>query len=387
MHEAIEVASDHGASQPRVSARALRTWRSEPTSGEVLALAALACLIGFVVISVVEPFWDRVRAFGDSAFYVDIVRAIRRWDFSSLSPWHFWGLPYIVTGVAVVTSLSEWWSLLIVCISSALGATFLMHRLWGGWVAGYFLILSLEWQQRALLGGSEPLFVFFLLASFSSARRERWSLAALFASLATIVRPLGVFLLLAIGIVLLARKAYGKLAASTAIGVCVGAIYVLPLVVYFGDPFANFRFYQTNDWANGSPIGLPFVSIISGAISFEMPWTSRARAAFWILFYVVAAVAMLRHPRFRDYARRWPVEPLFAAFYLFFLFSYNSPVWAWVEFARYSLPALPIALYALDNYLPRDRRLLWALTPISAALSAVSAMNARRVLSILRSVF
>jgi hypothetical protein len=81
------------------------------------------------------------------------------------------------------------------------------------------------------------------------------------------------------------------------------------------------------------------------------------------------------------------VEVLFAAAYMLFVFSYNSPFWAWGEFARYALPALPVALYALEEYLPRDRRLVWSLVPISAALSAISALNARRVLAIFRTRF
>lgn len=387
MGEVVGARDQHVALPSETSTLTGRTWRSEPSSREVVVLAALACLIGFLVISSVEPFWDRVRAFGDNASYVAIARAIRRWDFSSLDPYHFWGLPYVVAATAVVSSLSEWWSLLIVCIATALGATYLIQRLWGGWVASYFIILSLEWQQRTVLGGAEPLFVFLMLASFTSARRERWPLAALFAAGATIVRPLGMLLLLAIGVVLYARRAYRKLIASTAVGVVVGAIYVLPLVIYFGDPLANFRFYQNQDWGSASPIGLPFVSIINGAISFDLPWTARARAATWILFYILAVVVMFRRPRFRDYARRYPVEVLFAALYILFAFSYNSPIWAWLEFARYSLPALPVALYALEDYLPRDRRLVWSLIPISAALSAISAMNARRVLAIFRTRF
>jgi hypothetical protein len=338
--------------------------------------------VGFVVISAIEPFWDRVRVFGDSPFYVDIARAIRRWDLSGINPWHFWGLPYLIAGVSLVTALSEWWSLLIVSFSSALGAVYLLQRLWGGWVAGYFLVLSVEWHQRTLLGGAEPLFVLLVLASFASVRRDRWALGALLAALATIVRPVGLFLLGSMGIVLLVRKEYRRLVEATAIGLLVGVVYVLPHFIYYGDPLANLRFYQFNDWGGGSPFGLPFVSIIK-ALPFDVPWTSRIRAGFWVLFYVVAAVVMLRRPRFRDYARRYPVEVLFTALAMLFAFSYNS-VWAWLEFARYALPAFPVALFALEPYLPRDRRLVWALTPVSASLAAVSAMNARRVLSILR---
>lgn len=384
MDEALETRRHDVGPPAEVAAPTARTWRTEPTAREVLALTVLAWVVGFVVINAIEPFWDRVRVFGDSPFYVDIARAIRNWDFSRISPWHFWGLPYLIAGVSLATTLSEWWSLLIVSVGSALGAVYLVHRLWGGWVAGYFLVLSVEWHQRMLLGGAEPLFVLLVLASFTAARRERWALGALLAALATIVRPVGLFLLISIGIVLLVRKEYRRLVEATAIGLLVGVVYVLPHVIYYGDPLANLRFYQSNDWAGGSPFGVPFVPIIQGALSFDVPWTTRIREGFWVVFYVVAAVVMLRRPQFRAYARRYPVEVLFTALAMLFAFSYNSPVWAWLEFARYSLPAFPVALFALEAYLPRDRRVVWALAPLCASLSAVSAMNARRVLSILR---
>jgi Gpi18-like mannosyltransferase len=385
--DAVGASGLHGVSSAESSAQAARSWRSEPTTREILALAALIPLIGFLVIVSVDPFWERVHVFGDSPFYVRIAVAIRKWEFSDVSPWHFWGLPYVMAVVSLITSLSEWWSLVIVSLAAGVAATYLVKRLWGGWVAAYFLILSIEWQQRVLLGGAEPLFLLLLLASLLAVRRERWPLAALFAALATVVRPLGIFLLIALGIVLLARKEYRKLIACTAIGLLVGIIYLVPFVYYFGDVLANFRFYQTNDWGSASPIGWPFVSIIQGAISFDLPWTARARSGFWILFYILAVTAMIRRPAFREYARRYPAEALFAGAYVLFAFSYNSSVWAWVEFARYALPALPIALFALEAYLPHDRRLVWALAPVTGALSAMSAMNVRRILTIWRARF
>ena len=371
-----------GDGEPSVS-----PLRAEPGPREVLLLAGFTYVVAFLVIAMVEPFSDRVAAFGDNTSYVAIARAIGAWDFSELNPYHFWGLSYLIAAVSRLTFLPEWWALTAICLGSALGAVYLIQRLWGGWVACYFIVLSLEWQQRALLGGAEPLFVLLVVASFAAVRRDRWLFAALFAALSTVVRPVGVFALLAIGIVLLVRRSYGKLMASTTVGALVGAAYMLPLVTYFGDPLANFRFYQNQDWGSASPIGFPFVAVINGAIAFDLPWTSRIRAALWVMFYVLAVVVMLRRPWFRDYARRYPVEVLFAVGYILFAFSYNSPIWAWVEFPRYALPALPMALYAVSEYLPRDRRVVWSLAAVSAALAAASAMNVRRVVDVLRTRF
>ena len=378
--------SDSALTAVTTRAQSVRTWRSEPTAREAVCLAAVVYILGFVVISLVEPFSERVRLFGDTVFYVGVVKAIRTWDFSTLTPWHFWGLPYAAAAISVVTSLSEWWSVLVVSLASALGATYLMQKLFGGWVACFFVLASLEWQQRALLGGSEPPFMLLILGAFWAARTSRWAWASLFAALATTVRPLGIFLLAAIAIALILKRDYRQVITAVTIGVAVGVLYVLPLIVYYGDPLANFRFYQRNDWAGSSPFGLPFVAMARGALSVDMPWTSRIREGLWVAFYVLAVGAMFR-TRFREYARRYPVEVSFTGFYLLFLFSYNSPFWSWVEFARYALPAFPVALYAVENYLPKDRRVLWILAPVTATFSAMSAMNARRVALIVRALF
>jgi hypothetical protein len=75
-----------------------------------------------------------------------------------------------------------------------------------------------DWMQRSYLGGSEPLFVALLFGSFTAVRKERWLLAALLASLATVVRPLGVFALLGIGVALVWKRDYRKFLLATAIG-------------------------------------------------------------------------------------------------------------------------------------------------------------------------
>jgi hypothetical protein len=109
-----------------------------------------------------------------------------------------------------LTGVSDRTALLLISFPSSFLGVALAYRLGGGWVAGFFAVLSFDWMQRSYLGRSEPLFVALLFGSFVGARKERWLLAALRASLATVVRPLGVFALLGIGDTLLWKRAYRK---------------------------------------------------------------------------------------------------------------------------------------------------------------------------------
>jgi len=100
-------------------------------------------------------------------------------------------------------------------VSSAVAAG-IAYRLWGGWIARLFAILSFDWLQRSYMGGSEPFFVALLFGAFWAVRRERWALAALLASCATVVRPLGIFALIGIGLLPLWRHDYRRFATATA---------------------------------------------------------------------------------------------------------------------------------------------------------------------------
>ena len=163
----------------------------------------------------------------------------------------FWGLPYAMAAVSKLTGLSDRTALLLFSLGPSLLAGLLARRLWGGWIAGYFVILNFDWMQRSCLGGSEPLFVCLLLGTFVAVRRRRWLLASLLASFATVVRPLGLFVLLGIGLTLLWKRDFRRFTAATAIGLFVGVLYALPVAAYFRDPLANVNSYHSKQWAGG----------------------------------------------------------------------------------------------------------------------------------------
>jgi hypothetical protein len=93
--------------------------------------------------------------------------------------------------------------------------------------------------------------------------------------------------------------------------------------------------------------------------------------------------SMLFDKRLRKYAIKNPCEIWFAAPYLISIMCYNYPVFARVSFARFAIPALPLIYFALSKWIPRDRRLLWAVALVSPVLAAASALGIRNVIHML----
>jgi hypothetical protein len=324
-----------------------------------------------------------VDNFGDSSAYMALASAIRHWDFRGIVIKQFWGLPYAMAALSTVARISDRTSLLMISVSASFAAAALAWRLWGGWIAGFFAILNFDWLQRSYLGGSEPLFVALLFGSFLSVRKERWLSAAVLASLASVVRPLGIFALIGIGVALLWRRNYRTLLPAILIGGVVGALYTLPLARHFGDPLATVNSYHSREWQGGWLFGFPFYAIIKGTLTEPAPLTNLVLSFGWIFLVLFAIVVMVRNARFREYARNHVVETIFLIPYLWTLYTYNYPHWARGNFARFAIPIVPFVLLALDRWLPKDRRVLWALgvvTPILAAASAIGIGNVTQIL-------
>jgi hypothetical protein len=279
-----------------------------------------------------------------------------------------------------LTGLPEEVSILAACVASSLITLVFAYRLWGGWIAVFISILNFYWVQLSFLGGSEPLFMALLLGSLLSIRKERWYSATLLASLATITRPLGVCLLAGIGIYLLWRRDWRRLAGAIGIGGAIGILYVLPLKLYLHDPLATVHSYGVLQ-ASSSPgvFGIPFRAIIVGTLLYPSPWTNLVITFGWILLVVAGNIAMVSTKEFRAYARDHVAEAVFAGLYLLFLYSYNAPRLARGNFPRFAIPILPLVFLALLRWLPKDRRLLWCAAVIAAPLAAFSAIGIQNV--------
>jgi len=381
-----DVASNNACSTPQDCDKAAREheWRTPPSRSELVLLALVMAILFVSLVSAFRNYLLLVDNFGDSSAYMNLASAIRQWNFQGLVVKHFWGLPYLMAAVSMLTRISDRSSLLVISLVSSLLAVLLAHRLWGGWIAGFFAVLNFDWLQRSFLGGSEPLFVTLLFGAFLAVRKDRWPLAALLAALATVVRPLGVFALLGIGLTLLWRREFMKFAIAVGTGLAVGLMYALPLAHLFGDPLATVHSYVRPEWGGGWLFGIPFWAIIKGTLIYPAPWTNLVLTFGWILLVVIATAVMIRARDFRDYARSNPVEMLFALPYIWCLFSYNYAFWARGSFPRFSIPVVPFVLVALCRWLPKDRRVLWATGTLSALMAAASAVGVRNVADAVR---
>ncbi len=322
-----------------------------------------ALFISLVLFGLCAFLISCVSAYPRENDYSQISAAIRTWRFDHLipgQPRQFWGLPYLSAVLATVLPVSDAWALILISLGAYAVCSVLCCRLWGTQVGAWFSVLNWTWLREAVLAGAEPLFMVLLFWHFLAVRRRQLILASLLGSLATLVRPVGIIALLAMGLVLLWKREYIQCGLSALLSVAIATAYLLPFRFLFGHAFAQFKSYQAEDWAGSSPVTTPVFAVIRGAFAshnLRAPLTVLISA--WVLFMLLGVVAMILSGAFRQYARAQPAETLFAGGYTAFLFSYNATSWGWQEFPRFALPVLPFILVALARWLPARRRLIW----------------------------
>lgn len=390
--QASEYAESGKPAVERAGAASADNERPQLKLKEVLFLAAMCYLVYGLVIAAYTNYWSFVKHFGDNQLYVMAADGIRNWDFASIHTWQFWGLPYAMVVFSFLTRAPFLIALMFFSVAGCFVSVVFCYQLWGGWVAAIFAVASREWMERSLLGGAEPLFMALVLGSFLAARRQRWLLAALLASFSTVVRPMGIFALLGIGLVLLYRKEYRRLAMAVAVGLIIGVLYILPMKIYLHDPLANVAGYGQSDNISGKFLTYPFGALLrpptalrevrsqEDGTSGTMTKLNLARVSIWIIFVLLGIAAMFRNRRFRELSRTYPVEFLFCVLYLGLMFTYNSR-WARTTFPRYAIPVLPFLILAIEPWIPKDRRLLWAFGLGSAVLAAASTIGIREFLA------
>jgi hypothetical protein len=330
----------------------------------------------------VRNFWSFVATWPDNPSYLDIARVIRNWHFSGGEmPQHFWGFPYAIAGISKLLSVPGLMALVIISMLGSLTACILVHRLYGGWIAAAFLSVNFEWVISSVEGSSEPLFMCLLFASFLAARSSRWSLAALLASLATTVRPVGVFALLCFTVVLAGRKSYRQLAVITLIGLAIGVLYLIPLWIILGNPFANFTGYRPDWGPHGWPLTYPFGALVPAYLTAFFAgtrWYVLVFIGIWPALALVGTVKIWLPGNHSRFLAPYKPEALFVSIYSLFLISYNYSGIVWY-FSRFLIPAVPLLLFSLRNWIPKDRRVLWGAAMLSALLSSAALAGFRNV--------
>jgi hypothetical protein len=357
----------------------------EPSLVEVLLMLATMFTVHLWAVCRVSRFWELATLRSDDMDYVEVAKIIRNWHFSGGPlPGDFWGFPYAIAGASKLFSMPELMAAVLISVLASLAVCILAHRLYGGWVAAAFILINFEWIRVSIEGGSEPLFMCLLYASFVAVRTNRWNLAALLASLSTAVRPVGVFALLCFAIILAMQRSYRQLALITLIGLAIGTLYVVPICLLFGNPFANFVLYRAGgDWGpHGWPLTYPFGALISSFLTAlhhqNARWYTLTLFVAWPTLALVGAT-MIWLPRNRQgFLLKYQTEALFASFYTLFFILYNNFEVVWL-FSRFLIPVLPLLVFSLRDWIPKDRRVLWGAAVLSALLSSATIVRFKNI--------
>jgi hypothetical protein len=373
-----------GAAEPSVE-RALGASSLEWSRGDVARLVITLYLLFASVILLFDDRRARIEHTGDNSFYASHAAAIRGTPPPGLGATHFLGYPLLVAPVAALFQVSEIDALPMVSLSGSLVAIGLAGELWGPWVAAWFAVVNLDWIQRSLLGGADPPFAAFVFAALLCARKERWNTAATFGALATVVRPLGVFSLVAIGLVLLWRKSYLSLAVAIAISLVLAGLYLALMHSLFGAALANVTWYRSMGLGHDKTF-IPFVTLFIPTPGHALTWKNVFKTAAWTSITLAALAAAIFRKEMRSTLRSAPVEWIFGATYTAsFLFF---PAW-WIEgeYPRYFGPVVPLCLVALQPWLPERKSLVWMIGLACVLLAAIEDMPVflRLVETVLRS--
>lgn len=338
--------------------------RNDMSRGELAAFVLVLYAWFAVVIIAFGNFPTRVALNGDNPWYAAESAAFRGAAEPGITVRHFPGFPLAAAAVVSLTRISDDAAIVIVSLVASFAAVMLAGELWGGVIAAWFAILNLDWFQRSILGGAEPLFALLLFLAIRDARRERWARAALFAALATVVRPLGVFALVAIGIALLRQRKFRTLAASLAISAAVAAAYFALMHAVFGDALLNFRFYRGMGLGHDRTF-VPFVTLALSYRDHLITLRNVVKTLAWTAFTFAAVFAAVRRKVWQP-STEWLFAALYLASFLFF------PAW-WIEgeSSRYLTPVIPLLLVGVRPWIPSNRFVMWVCGVAMVTIAAI----------------
>jgi hypothetical protein len=339
----------------------------------VVAFAASLILACTLVAVWTVGLGNMILLHGDYYRYLDITNQILNGHFAP-STKHFWGLPYLMAALITVTHLSPVTLYYLIPVASSLGATWLVTRLWGTWVGVTFTACNWMWIEASSYGGADSLFVFLVFFAIARMQSRRYVWAVLLASLATTVRPLGLFLVCVI--VIAAWRELGSRSAVLCLTVSavIGALYVVPLLRSLHDPLFNVHLYQQQDWGGGLPVSLPLKAIVTNYLNGRNvgnTFIKNAKAVF-VLLHVAALLGLAMSSQLRRRLTEQPVIGAFVLLYSAFILTYNAPWWALSIYPRLMIPVLPFLLWLYEKWLPRN----WVVWTAVACVTMVLACGA-----------
>lgn len=340
----------------------------------------LCCVMFILVISRVRNFWEMSRHYGDNQGYLAIAQAAREGRFSGPDLQDarrlYRGTGYCVALASKLTSLPVTRCLPLLSLLCGALAVYFCGRLWGWRVAALFSFIDVAYTGRVCLGGCEPFFILFLLASLWLWRKQHALGAMACAALATTIRPTGILLIGALAAVLIGHRRWRDSLRAALVVTAIGALYFAPVVFAAKDTMAPATGYA-DDWYGPSPISVPFYPLLYGAATCGCPWTFHLKVGFYVLLtlFGVATLWKRRGEAFANPVAQ--VESLFFLLFAAFCVSYNSN-WAYEEYPRYSSPLIPQSVLGLRSRLLTPWVVL-CLSVVAGMLSAGSALNVREV--------
>ena len=266
----------------------------------------------------------------------------------------------------------------MISVASSLAASFLLYKLYGPRVLVSFIILCPEWMCLSIMGGSEPLFLCLLAASWLAFRSDRVWVAAILASLATTVRPLGALAVCAFAVTLVLRRDWRRLVVTLLVAATIALAYMTWLREATGGSLTNLSLYSKNIWPAGAPFSLPLLRVIRGSVLLVNTaiWTRTVQPFFSMVFVAIGVFVLWKHARalIHDY----PAEFLFVIGYLAFMLCYNEVNIA-DFFPRLAIPIFPLMLFGSREWLPKHRFVYWTLFLISAMVASANLVGFRTI--------
>jgi uncharacterized protein (TIGR03382 family) len=355
-------------------------FNTEPSRTEVVLI--LVVTFSAQIVEALRTVGWQARATGDldnldNSNYLALADFIRKWTpTTSINYQHFWGYPYFIIAVSSILHMPSLQALVVISLTSSIVTCLLLHQLYGGFVAVAFGMVSSTWILLSVFGGCEPLFTALLFAAFLAARRERWILAVCLGCAATTVRPIGILMPLALLASLLWHRNWKAAARSCAVALAAAVAYMIPVYLLTGDALVQPRLYSS-DWqvhefpfAHPGILTFPALRLLQGFYYLHDRWNSWPAAGLrltWIVTAVGGAILLWTSRRSIELPL---VERIFGCAYMTFLLCYNFDFIA-LYIPRFILPALPLLLFAVRKWIPRDRRILWPLAVLSIVFNTV----------------
>ena len=320
----------------------------------VLAVAAVLVLVCALFVVFTVGLHTLILQHGDNPAYLQITNGILGGQPLPRAK-HFWGISYVTAALVAVTHVAPETAFYLLSVGSCLAATWVVVRLWGPWVGLAFTVGNWTWIEFSAYGGAESFFALLIFLAMAQARSRRYLLAVLFASLATTVRPVGVFLVCVLLVAAWRERGLRSALLCGAAAAAIALLYMAPLVRAYHDPLANVHGYQQQDWGGGSPVNLPLKAIVTNYINGRNvgnAFIKNAKAVF-VLLHVAALLGLAASSELR---RRFAEQPAMGAFVLLysaFILTYNAPWWALSIYPRLLIPVLPFLLWLYEKWLPR----------------------------------